>query len=316
MTLLGASAQPVLAADHLTKAFGTQVALRGVSLAVAPGEVVGLLGPNGAGKTTTVKIVAGLVQPSSGSSTLFGLSCADPRARRRLGYLPELFRFPDWMTGEQVVRLHAELFGVPRPERGRRTADVLDRVGLGARGRDKVRGYSKGMSQRLGLAQALVGDPELLLLDEPTSALDPVGRREVRDLVGELKAEGVAVLLNSHMLSEVEKLCDRVVVMDRGQVVFEGRLDDLTTAQVQLELCVGRPDSALQDALLDFGIPELHVDGRVSLALSPPWDDDANAAAERVAAVVATGSWGLRGLSVVRQSLEDAFVNLVEGGDR
>lgn len=308
--------QPVLLAEGLTKAFGRHVALRGVSLTIHPGEVVGLLGPNGAGKTTTVKIVTGLVRPSSGTAQLFGLPSADPQARRRLGYLPELFRFPDWMTGRQVVRLHAELAGVPAPDRDRRVTEVLERVGLGARGGDRVRGYSKGMSQRLGLAQALVNRPELLLLDEPTSALDPVGRREVRDLVAGLKAEGVAVLLNSHLLSEVEKLCDRVTVMNHGQVIFEGAPNRLTAAEVTLELRAARPDDALHDALLDVGIPTVGADGRAVVRLTPPWDDDPDGAAERVASVVSNGPWGLLALSAARESLEDAFVHLVDGGDR
>ncbi|PID53383.1 MAG: ABC transporter [Micrococcales bacterium] len=307
---------PVLQADQLTKRFGTRVALRGVTLHVEPGEVVGLLGPNGAGKSTTVKIVSGLVKPSSGSARLFGQPSSSPAARRRLGYLPELFRFPDWMTGEQVLRLHAELAGVTPAQRSNRVGQVLERVGLGARGKDRVRGYSKGMSQRLGLAQALVGKPELLLLDEPTSAMDPVGRREVRDLVAELRSEGVAVLLNSHLLSEVEQVCDRVAVVDHGRMRFEGRLADLVGRRGTLEITVARPDDSLTHELLDFGTPHSVSPGRLQLQLGPPWDDDIAVATEMVAARVATGPWGLLGLSASLSSLEDAFVSLVQGGDK
>ena len=232
----------VLDADRLTKAYGKTIALRGVTLTVAPGEAIGLLGPNGAGKTTTVKILTGLVRPSSGTARLFGRPAGDPKARQRLGYLPELFRFPDWMTGEQVVSFHADLAGVSRADRTARVAEVLEKVGLGARGGDRVGAYSKGMSQRLGLAQAIVGRPELLLLDEPTSALDPVGRRDVRELVSELKAEGVAVVLNSHLLTEVERVCDRVVVIDKGHVKFSGSLDELTGEGPSLHATVGRVD--------------------------------------------------------------------------
>lgn len=307
---------PVLQADQLTKRYGSRAALRGVTLHVEPGEVVGLLGPNGAGKTTTVKIVTGLVQPSSGEARLFGLPSSSPEARRRLGYLPELFRFPDWMTGEQVVRMHADLAGVSRDVRAKRVDAVLERVGLGARGRDKVRGYSKGMSQRLGMAQALVGGPELLILDEPTSALDPVGRRDVRDLVAELKAEGVAVLLNSHLLSEVERVCDRVAVVDHGAVKFEGRLGDLLGHAGELALRVARPDDELFQVLLDFGVPQDLGEGRYRLRLGPPWDHEPGPATEKLAAVIATGPWGLLELNASQETLEDAFVALVQGGDR
>ena len=307
--------QPVLDADRLTKAYGHTVALRGITLTVEPGEAVGLLGPNGAGKTTTVKILTGLVRPSSGTARLFGLPATDPNARARLGYLPELFRFPDWMTGEQVVSFHAELAGVSQVDRRARVAHVLDQVGLGARGGDRVSAYSKGMSQRLGLAQAIVGRPELLLLDEPTSALDPVGRRDVRELVTALKADGVAVVLNSHLLSEVERVCDRVIVIDKGHVKFSGSLDQLTGEGPALHVSVGRVDDDLAPALAEFG--RVSVGGSdVQLTLEPPWDDVPDEAAEQVAAAVTRGPWGLRGLVVSRSSLEDAFVAMVSGGDR
>jgi len=308
--------EAVLDADRLTKAYGHTIALRGVTLTVAPGEAVGLLGPNGAGKTTTVKILTGLVRPSSGTARLFGRPAGDPRARQRLGYLPELFRFPDWMTGQQVVDFHADLAGVSRPDRPARVAEVLEKVGLGARGRDRVGGYSKGMSQRLGLAQAIVGRPELLLLDEPTSALDPVGRRDVRELVSALKAEGVAVVLNSHLLTEVERVCDRVVVMDKGHVKFSGTLDELTGGGPTLHVTVGRVDDDLGPALAEFGRVSVAGSGDVQVTLGPPWDDVPDEAAEQVAAAITRGPWGLRGLMVSRASLEDAFVAMVSGGDR
>jgi ABC-2 type transport system ATP-binding protein len=308
--------QQILDADRLTKAYGRTIALRGVSLTVGPGEAVGLLGPNGAGKTTTVKILTGLVRPSSGTARLFGRPATDPAARTRLGYLPELFRFPDWMTGAQVVSFHAELAGVTRADRPKRVAEVLEMVGLGSRGADRVGAYSKGMSQRLGLAQAIVGRPELLLLDEPTSALDPVGRRDVRELVSTLKAQGVAVVLNSHLLGEVERVCDRVVVIDKGHVKFSGSLDDLTSEGPALHVTVGRTDLDLAPALAEFG--HVQVDGgqQVVVRLGPPWDDVPDEAAEQIAAAIVRGPWGLRRLDVRHASLEDAFVAMVSGGDR
>lgn len=182
----------------------------------------GFLGPNGAGKTTTVKILLGLVSATSGQARLFGEPVGDAESRRRVGYLPENFRFHEWLTGAELLDFHARLAGMGRHERERRIPEVLELVGLGGRGDDLVRSYSKGMTQRIGLAQAVIHAPDLVLLDEPTSALDPVGRREVRDLIRSLRAQGMTVFLNSHLLSEVEMVCDRVAIVDRGQVVRSG----------------------------------------------------------------------------------------------
>lgn len=191
--------------------------MHGLDLTVQPGEVFGFLGPNGAGKTTTVKILLGLVAPTSGSSHLLGRPSGNAEARRRVGYLPENFRFHDWLTGYQLLDFHARLAGVEAAERRARIPRVLDMVGLGGRGNDRIRGYSKGMTQRIGLAQAIIHEPDLVLLDEPTSALDPVGRREVRDLIRSLRARGMTVFLNSHLLSEVEMVCDRVAIVEIGR---------------------------------------------------------------------------------------------------
>ncbi len=210
--------------SSLRKSYGHRPALRGVSLSVGPGEVVGLLGPNGAGKTTLVKLLVGLARPDSGEGLVLGAPLGDPRARREVGYLPEMFRYQPWLTAGEVLRLHTQLSGLPKPERGREADRVLALVGLAERAGDRVGSFSKGMQQRLGLAVALVGSPRLLLLDEPTSALDPTGRADVRRLVEECKAAGTTVLLNSHLLSEVERSCDRVVVLQRGRVIADGPL--------------------------------------------------------------------------------------------
>ena len=217
-----------LAVTELRKSYGVRDALRGVDLDVAPGELFGLLGPNGAGKSTLVKIACGLVHASGGEARVNGEPAGSHAANRSLGYLAELFRFPDWATADEVLSLHQELAGSGggRAERG----DLLERVGLADAARVRVGAMSKGMQQRLGIAQALVGAPRLLLLDEPTSALDPAGRRLVRGLLEDLKARGVAVLLNSHLLSEIELVCDRVAILSRGEVVASGRPEDLTGA--------------------------------------------------------------------------------------
>jgi ABC-2 type transport system ATP-binding protein len=214
-----------LAARGLTKRYGQTQALRGVDVEVGEGELVGLLGPNGAGKSTLVKIACGLVRPSSGTAEVCGAPAGSLAARRALGYLAELFRFPGWASADEVLALHQRLASSTggEPER----TELLELVGLlDARGR-RVDEMSKGMQQRLGIAQALVGSPRLLLLDEPTSALDPVGRRTVRTLLESLRDRGIAVLLNSHLLSEVELVCDRVVIISNGDVVAAGAPADL-----------------------------------------------------------------------------------------
>jgi len=216
---------PALAVTGLTKRYGGTDALRGVDLTVGEGELVGLLGPNGAGKSTLVKIACGLVRPTGGTAEVCGAPAGSPAARRALGYLAELFRFPGWASADELLGLHQRLAGSDGGAAER--AELLDLVGLSeARGR-RIEAMSKGMQQRLGIAQALVGQPALLLLDEPTSALDPAGRRTVRGLLVELRRRGVAVLLNTHLLSEVEQVCDRVSIIDRGLVVAAGAPSDL-----------------------------------------------------------------------------------------
>jgi len=214
-----------LRATGLGKRYGAQVALDGVDLEVGHGELVGLLGPNGAGKSTLVKIVCGLVRPTAGRAEVCGAPAGSRAARRAIGYLAELFRFPGWSTADELLRLHQRLAGSEGGDAER--AELLERVGLSEARNRPVEDMSKGMQQRLGIAQALVGGPRLLLLDEPTSALDPVGRRAVRQLLEGLRGRGVAVLLNSHLLSEVELVCDRVVIINRGRTVAAGRPADL-----------------------------------------------------------------------------------------
>jgi ABC-2 type transport system ATP-binding protein len=214
-------ADPALAVDGLTKRYaGGTTALDGVDLEVGRGELVGLLGPNGAGKSTLVKVACGLVRPSGGTAAVCGAPAGSARARAALGYLAELFRFPGWARAGEILELHQRLSGSAGGAQER--AELLDLVGLADARDRRVDAMSKGMQQRLGIAQALVGRPALLLLDEPTSALDPVGRRTVRELLVELRRRGQAVLLNSHLLSEVELVCDRVAIVNRGRVRSAG----------------------------------------------------------------------------------------------
>ena len=215
-----------LTARGLEKRYGSTVALGGVDLEVGEGELVGLLGPNGAGKSTLVKIACGLVRPTRGRAEVRGARAGSRDAKRQLGYLAELFRFPGWYSADELLGLHQRLAGSAGGAQER--TELLELVGLSEARDRRVEQMSKGMQQRLGLAQALVGSPPLLLLDEPTSALDPVGRRTVRLLLEELQRRGTSVLLNSHLLSEVELVCDRVVILLRGSVVTEGSPADLS----------------------------------------------------------------------------------------
>jgi ABC-2 type transport system ATP-binding protein len=216
---------PVLVARGLEKRYGRVRALDGVDLEVHAGQLVGLLGPNGAGKSTLVKIACGLVRASGGTVRVADATAGSAAARRSLGYLAELFRFPGWMTADEVLALHQRLASSTGGEQER--VELLELVDLAGARRTRVAAMSKGMQQRLGIAQALVGAPPLLLLDEPTSALDPSGRRIVRGLLEELRRRGTSVLLNSHLLSEVELVCDHVVIVDHGRVVAAGAPDEL-----------------------------------------------------------------------------------------
>jgi ABC-2 type transport system ATP-binding protein len=228
-----------LAVSALAKRYGDVEALRGVTLEVEEGELVGLLGPNGAGKSTLVKIACGLVRASGGRAQVCGVRAGSREARAAIGYLAEHFRFPGWTSADELLELHQRLAGSDGGERER--TQLLELVGLvDARAR-RVEAMSKGMQQRLGIAQALVGSPKLLLLDEPTSALDPVGRRTVRALLEELRSRGVSVLLNSHLLSEIELVCDRVVILLAGSVVAAGTPEELAKPRgVEIETNGGK----------------------------------------------------------------------------
>jgi len=229
---------PALVVRGLAKRYGSVHALRGVDLEVAEGELVGLLGPNGAGKSTLVKILVGLVRASKGTAEVGGAPAGSSAARAALGYLAELFRFPGWYTADEVLELHQRLAGSTGGAAERRR--LLELVVLDEAANRRVEGMSKGMQQRLGIAQALVGEPRVLLLDEPTSALDPGGRRIVRELLERLRDRGTSVLLNSHLLSEIELVCDRVAILRGGEVVAAGAPHDLARPRgIELETDAG-----------------------------------------------------------------------------
>jgi ABC-2 type transport system ATP-binding protein len=250
---------PAIETTDLRKRYGQVDALAGLSMSVGRGEVFGFLGPNGAGKTTTVKLLLGLARATSGSAKVLGAPIGDLATRRKIGYLPELFRYQPWLKAREVLTLHAELIGMARNRRGAAADEALGIVGLADRAKDTVGKFSKGMQQRLGLATALLGEPALIMLDEPTSALDPVGRVDVRGIVRAAADRGAAVFLNSHLLSEVEQVCDRVAILDHGRVVALGDLDDvLGVAETQVRVTGVSPDDL--PAFERFGPPALEGD--------------------------------------------------------
>ena len=219
---------PVIQTEHLVKHYGKIEALRGVSLNVERGEIYGLLGQNGAGKTTLIKILLAITKRTSGEARLLGQPAGSKAVRKRVGYLPEDHHFPDYHTGYSLLEFYGTLLEVPRRELRKRIPEMLELVGLKNRMHYKMRTYSKGMKQRVGLAQALLHDPELVFLDEPTDGVDPVGRREIRKILQQLKDEGKTIFLNSHLLGEVELVCDRVAILQRGEVICEGDISSLT----------------------------------------------------------------------------------------
>ncbi len=303
----GLPSAPAVWCSGLRKRYGRRVAVEDVSLEVGRGEVVGLLGPNGAGKTSVIKMLLGLVGPDAGEVLLLGRPAADPAARTRVGYLPELFRYQPWLSPTEVLTLHVRLSG--GGVSGREQRECLSLVGLAGRAGDRVGGFSKGMQQRLGLAVALVSRPELVVLDEPTSALDPLGRADVRDIVLDLRARGVAVLLNSHLIGEVERVCDRAVILDRGRVAASGSLAELLgRREVRLHLTDLSPHAEAR----------LAVTGGVERAgdwftVTLPVDDEGAAVPDLVRDLAGLGT-RVHAVEPGRISLEERLLGILRAG--
>ncbi len=291
--------------------FARSVAVDGLDLSVPAGSVHGLIGPNGAGKTSTIHMVLGLARPDSGSVSVFGEPVSDAKARVGIGYVPEKFELPPFMTARGFLELHVRLHGgIDRHDRDREVERVLDRLSLAGRADDAVGEFSKGMQQRLAIAQALLGDPRLVILDEPTSALDPIGRRDVRDLVLELRDRGATVLLNSHLLSEVEQVCDDVAIIERGRIVEHRAGDADAEPTRRLRVSIGGLTPELELRLRGI-VSNLEVAGRRADGVA---DLHGHVDTERVAEVAATvieyGAQLLQ-LRTDDDTLEDVFLRVV-----
>ena len=292
-------------------------ALRGVDIEVGRGQVFGLLGPNGAGKTTLIKILLGLVRGTGGRAEMFGEPVGKPAPRSRVGYLPEAHRMPAYLTGAQVLRLFGQLCGRDPKWLDERIPTWLKRVGMLEDAHRKIREYSKGMQQRIGLAQALIHEPELIFLDEPTDGVDPVGRKEIRGIIQELSERGTTVFINSHLLVEVQMMCERVVIMDKGRIIKEGSTEELTRETGVVRFEIGRYPANLKSILP----PDI---GEISEI--PPNDGDTvreghfdvTVEPERIDAIVdalRANDVSIRGIDPGKNTLEDTFIALI-GEDR
>jgi ABC-2 type transport system ATP-binding protein len=294
----------------LRKVFGQKVAVEGLTLEVRRGEIFGFLGPNGAGKSTSVKMLLGLVKPTAGEARTLGAPIGDTEIRRRIGFLPEHFRFYDWLTSEELLSVHGRLYGMAHVQLRERIPALLDLVGLSEHRRKRLREFSKGMLQRIGLAQALLNEPELIILDEPTSGLDPAGRRLVRDIIKAQRERGATVLLNSHLLGEVEVTCDRVAFIKHGRVLESRRLDALAAGETRVRLRAQRMN---KDVLAGLG--------RWASSVSPNGDHfsltvPSNDVLPDIARYLVELGADLYELTPERKSLEDLFLEIVgtEGG--
>ena len=296
--------------NELRKVFGEKAAVKGLTLQVKQGEVFGFLGPNGAGKTTSIKMLLGLVAPTSGSASLLGAPVGDRAALAHMGFLPEHFRFQDWLTAQEFLELHGRLYGMNQPDIKTSIDELLERVGLSDFRNKFLRTFSKGMLQRIGLAQAILNRPRLVFLDEPTSGLDPVGRRLVRDIIHELRADGTSVFLNSHLLSEIEVTCDRVAFIRHGEVVRVMELATLNAGQISVSIRAGNLSAQTANGLSQWGTDIQINDEQVTMNLSSE-----SVMPEITRYLVAQGA-EVFALTPTHLSLEEIFIETVgkDGG--
>jgi ABC-2 type transport system ATP-binding protein len=297
----------VIETSNLTKVYGIKRACFNISFTVKKGEIFGLLGPNGAGKSTVIKMLTGLLFPTSGGALLLGKPMGDIAIREKIGYLPENFKYQDWMTGKDLLSFHASLYKIDRKRAVFRSDELLEMVKLKGQEDYRIGTYSKGMQQRLGLASALLADPDLLFLDEPTSALDPLGRKEVRDIILDLKRRGKSILLNSHLLSEVETVCDSVAIINQGKIIAAGSLDELLGDEYTLEIRAENLTPEIIDGLKAID-PGLFIDNdTIRMKIKKP------EFSHEVARIIIENRGKLFSLTPRRDNLETRFISLIKG---
>jgi len=302
----------VIETVNLRKRYGPLEALKGVSLRVEKGQIYGLLGQNGAGKTTLIKILLGIVRLTDGEARLLGEPAGTVHVRRKVGYLPEDHQFPTYHTGYSLMDFYGSVYGVPADARRKKIPEALELVGIAGRMHSKIKTYSKGMKQRLGIAQALMHEPELIILDEPTDGVDPMGRKEIRELMSRLKEKGHTIFLNSHLLGEVELICDRVAILQRGELVREGTVAELTKQKGQYRLRLADGQAFPTDAVAALGYaaqPVAERPGLIEVALNEGQTIDP------VVKLLADRGLNLRHLVENKQSLEDVFMKTVESAE-
>lgn len=307
----GTIVPPVISVENLTKRYrnlqrSDRAALRGLTLEVPPGEIYGFLGPNGAGKTTAIKLLLGLIRPTAGRGTVLGHPLGSVEARRRLGFLPESPYFYEYLRGEELLQYYGSLFRLPDRIRRERVEGLLRLVGLWEHRRLAVRKYSRGMLQRLGLAQALINDPELVILDEPAGGLDPIGRREMRDVLLQLRERGKTVFLSSHILAEVETVCDRVAILNRGELVAVGRIGDLLGGSREMELTIHGANGALDRHIEAIPGATIHHGTDATVVIVPE-----QRFVYPIIDVIRETGGQIVSLGAKRERLEDLFVKLV-----
>lgn len=296
----------VIETKDLRKDYGRIEALKGVTLRVEPGQIYGLLGQNGAGKSTMVKILLGIVRKTDGDAYLLGAPAGTTDVRRKVGYLPEDHQFPGYHTGRSLLHFYGELYGLSREDRTRRMNEALDIVGLKKRADSKIKTYSKGMKQRLGIAQSFFHDPEVIFLDEPTDGVDPVGRKEIRDLLGQLKQEGRTIFVNSHLLGEVEMISDRVAIIHQGEMVREGTVDDLTRQANRFTVGLADGQAVPVQELRDRGFRVEVRDDKAEVELTDGQSIDP------VLELLWHKGLKLRHLVEQKQTLESVFMQMVD----
>jgi ABC-2 type transport system ATP-binding protein len=299
----------VIETINLSKIYENNKGCKDINIAVPKGEIYGFLGPNGAGKSTFIKTIVGLLFPTSGTAQILGRPIGDIEAKKKIGYLPELFKYQEWMTGQDLLSFHSSLYKLDKKAAAIKIEEVLEIVNLKGAEKSKIGTYSKGMQQRIGIASALLCDPELLFLDEPTSALDPIGRKEVRDIMVDLKNRGKTVFLNSHLLSEVEMVCDSAAIISKGTIIKQGKMTELLAGNTVLDIHAEDINNEILNKLEKID-ENITFDGK-NLKMQVK----ENFEIHEVASLIISGGGKLYGLTPHRNSLEELFIKLVERGE-